>query len=107
MREERKRRAKNFLPRSTEFRWSKFIGPRTKVIASKRATLGYRKHEISPRIKTRSSGNQRFLVLEVSTRLPRVPSMLQEVGNSFYLDLFFIFGLEMVGCSNSYRASFA
>ena len=31
VREERKRRAKSFLPRSTEFRWSVFIGPRTKV----------------------------------------------------------------------------
>ena len=31
VREERKRRAKSFLPRSTEFRWSVFVGPRTKV----------------------------------------------------------------------------
>ena len=31
MREERKRRAKSFIPRSTKFRRSKFIGPRTKV----------------------------------------------------------------------------
>ena len=31
MKEERKRRAKSFLPRSTEFRQSKFIGPRMKV----------------------------------------------------------------------------
>ena len=31
MREERKRRDKSFLPRSTKFRRSKFIGPRTKV----------------------------------------------------------------------------
>ena len=31
VREERKRRAKSFLPRSTKFRRSKFVGPRTKV----------------------------------------------------------------------------
>ena len=39
----------------------------------------------------RSLGNQRFRVSEVSTRLPRVPSKLQEVGNSSYLGLFSIF----------------
>ena len=31
MREERKRRAKSIIPRSTEFRQSKFVGLRTKV----------------------------------------------------------------------------
>ena len=31
VREKRKRRAKSFLPRSTEFRWSVFVGLRTKV----------------------------------------------------------------------------
>ena len=31
VREERKRRAKSFLPRSMKFRWSEFIGLRTKV----------------------------------------------------------------------------
>ena len=31
VRKERKRRAKGFLPRSTEFRLSVFVGPRTKV----------------------------------------------------------------------------
>ena len=31
VREERKMRAKSFLPRSTEFRWSEFVEPRTKV----------------------------------------------------------------------------
>ena len=46
----------------------------------------------------RSSENQSFWVWEVSTRLPRVPSTLQEVGNSSYLGLFSILGLEMVGC---------
>ena len=33
-----------------------------KFIYSIRATRGYRKHEISPRIQARSSGNQRFRV---------------------------------------------
>ena len=36
----------------------------------------------------RSLGNQRFQVWEVSTRLPKVSSTLQEVGNSFYLGYF-------------------
>ena len=40
----------------------------------------------------RSLGNQRFRVWEVSTRLPKVSSMLQEIGNSSYLGLFSIFG---------------
>ena len=31
VREERKRRAKSFLPRSTEFCWPVFVEPRTKV----------------------------------------------------------------------------
>ena len=31
MREERKRRAKSFFPRSMEFCWSVFVGQRTKV----------------------------------------------------------------------------
>ena len=31
VREERKTTTKRFLPRSTEFHWSVFIGPRTKV----------------------------------------------------------------------------
>ena len=31
VREEGKRRAKSFLPRSMEFRWSKLVRPRTKV----------------------------------------------------------------------------
>ena len=34
-------------------------------------------------------------------RLPRILSTLQEVGNCSYFGLFSIFGLEMVGCSNS------
>ena len=55
----------------------------------------------------RSSGNQRFRVWEVSMRLPRVSTMLQEVGDSSYFGLFSIFGLEMVGCSSSYWESFA
>ena len=48
----------------------------------------------------RSLGNQRFQIWEVSTRLPKVSSTLQEVGNSFYLGYFPYFGLEMVGCSS-------
>ena len=55
----------------------------------------------------RSSGNQRFRVWEVSTRLPRVSSMLQDVENSSYLGLFSIFGLEMVRCLSSCQASLA
>ena len=31
VREEGKKRVKSFLPRSTEFRWSKFVGPKMKV----------------------------------------------------------------------------
>ena len=45
--------------------------------------------------------------LESVPRLPRVLSTLQEVGNSSYFGLFSIFGLEMVRCLSSYRASFA
>ena len=47
---------------------------------STRATRGYRKHGISPRIQARSPGNQKFRVYEVSTRLPKVSFTLQEIG---------------------------
>ena len=40
-------------------------------------------------------------------RLPRDYSKLQEVGNSSYLVYFIFLSRKMVGCSSSYRASFA
>ena len=55
-------------------------GQEQKFIYLTKARRGYQKHGISPRIKARSLENQRFRVKEVSTRLPRVSSMLQEVG---------------------------
>ena len=37
-------------------------GQELKIICSTKATRGYRKYEISPRIQVKSSGNQGFLV---------------------------------------------
>ena len=81
-------------------------GQERKFIASMRAICGYKKRGISSRIQKRSSGNQRFRVWEVSMRLPRVSSMLKEVGILPTLVYFPFFGLEMVGCSSSCHASF-
>ena len=36
------------------------LGQELKIICSTKATRGYRKHEISPRIQVKSSGNQGF-----------------------------------------------
>ena len=37
-------------------------GQELKIICSTKATRGYRKHELSPRIQVKSSGNQGFQV---------------------------------------------
>ena len=96
MRDERKRRAKGFLPRSTEFRWSVFIKPRTKVHSIERDTCGYLERRISLNIQER-----RFWEIKVVgfRRLPTRVSMLQEVRDSFYLGLLSIFGLGKEGFS--------
>ena len=58
-REERKRRAKGFLPRSTEFRWSVLVGLRTKV---HRIDEGYawvpRKKYFAEDLRKEISGNR-------------------------------------------------
>ena len=38
------------------------LGQELKIICSTKATGGYQKHEISPRIQVKSSGNQGFRV---------------------------------------------
>ena len=58
--EKRERKERSFLPRSTEFHGSSFVGPRTKFIASTRGTRGYLKIGISPKIK-----DGRFREIEV------------------------------------------
>ena len=58
-REERNRIAKGFLPRSTEFHWSVFVGPRKKV---HRINEGYglvpRKKDFAKDPRKEISGNQ-------------------------------------------------
>ena len=59
---EREERSSNFSLRYTEIGGSIFVGQRTKIIYLTKATLGYPKLKISPRIQVKSSGNQGFPV---------------------------------------------
>ena len=94
MRKERKKRAKSFLPRSTEFHRSVFVGPRIKV---HRIDKGY---AWVPRKKDFAKDPRReFWEIKVIgfRRLPTHVSMLQEVRDSSYLDLLSIFGPRKEG----------
>ena len=90
--EERKRRAKSFLPRSTEFRWSIFVGPRTKVYRIDKGYVWvYLERRISPKIQ-----EERFQEIEVFgfRRLLTRVSTFKEVWNSSYLVYFPSLGRE-------------
>ena len=96
VREERKGRAKSFLPRSKEFHWSVFVRTITKFyridegyawVPKKKDFIEYPRRE--------------FWEIEVVEfrRLPSCVSMLQEVKDSSYLVLLSIFGPGKEGFS--------
>ena len=93
MREEKKRKAKSFLPRSTEFRWSVFVGPKTKV---HRIDEGY---AWVPRKKYFIEDPRKEIEFFGFRKLPTHVFMLQEVRNFSYLGLLSIFGSEKEGFS--------
>ena len=76
---EKKKKKTSLFDLRSVFYWNS-SGQERKFIYLTRTTCGYRKHEILLKIQARSSGNQRFRVYEVPTGLPRVSSMLKEVG---------------------------
>ena len=80
---ERERKKKKFKLLSSIYGVLSFGIRRTKNESSstrRRLLVGTENNGFHPRIQARSSGNQRFRVLEVSTGLPIVSSTLQEVG---------------------------
>ena len=93
MREEKKRRAKIFLLRSTEFRWSVFVGPKTTV---HRIDEGY---AWVPRKKDFAEDPRKEIEVVGFRKLPTHVFTLQEVRDFSYLGLLSIFGLGKEGFS--------
>ena len=79
--EERKKRIQGFLLKSSEIRWSKFIGPRVKVHL---LVEGYvylpKSRDFTESQKEEIWGKSKAWTWEVFLRLPTHSSMLQEVG---------------------------
>ena len=69
----------NFSLRSTEFRRSEFVEPRTKVHLLDEGYTWILKTLDFTNDSSEELGKSKVSVLEVSTRLPRVSSTLQEV----------------------------